>query len=198
MPNFELKKIKSKTILISLIVCIFLQTALVFYFIQFNSSDRFHNENKKNEITSTSNIEKSGYSLVKNPQYYGLDNNNEPFTISAIDAIQISNNRVLLNHVIGTAKLNPTTTLTFYSESSEMELDSYTINAHKAKIKVNGITLTTDNAIINTKSHSLEGKQNVNVKENIAEITADYCIITENYNEVFFRSINHVTTYITP
>lgn len=198
MSYFNLRNIKSKLLTICLGAGIILQIGIIAYFFYPTNSTISDQMNQENMTVTASNIEESSYSLIKNPQYFGLDNNNEPFTITAIDATQTNKNTVLLNQMAGTAKLNPNTPISFFSDNSEMELENYIVNAHNARIEINGVILTAEEATINTKTKYLKGEKNVKAKGNATEILADYCLITDNYKEIIFKSNNKVTTYITP
>jgi hypothetical protein len=181
--NFILKGIK--ILLLTLIACIFLILFLPVIFKKDSDKiDIFYNDDNNKELLNNN----SNHSVVTKPEFFGVDNSNQKYKISASQGIQNDSNHLTLSKVNANIALKDDSIFSVLSEKADISLQDNTLKlTGNVNLSFNNeATLITDEADLNYKSKHAKSTSGVTLKSNYGNISAQNFESSDSYNHIKF------------
>lgn len=144
------------------------------------------------ELSETSN---KSSPHIKKPKFYGFDNQNRPYTVTADSGTQIDKDHAELSNVYSNIKLHKN------NESIEMNSDKAELFVSDKKLNLNGnieinvnseYKILTNTATVNYNDQNVIGDE-VSVEGKIGKINANSFFVDDSYKVITFKNKVHTT-----
>lgn len=134
---------------------------------------------------------------IDKPEFYGMDDKNQPYTITAEIGEQLDKDNMKLNSVTSDMKLNNGTNIQLLSNQAFIAIDKDIVElSGDIKIDIDkDYTLRTEKAQIHYKDSSAKGDTRVEVTSEKAHIEADSFETANSYDEIIFNNNVKTTLY---
>lgn len=187
------KHVKFAKVLLLSLFCTLSAIIFVLPFIGTKNHDNLKiiaSDNKEEVPETTDNSQ----NIVK-PKFYGFDNVNRPYTITADKGTQVDKNRVELSNVFSDIKLDEGKNyIAMTSQTADVQLSEKILNL-KGDIEItvdSEYKVNTDSAIVNYGERRVNGNE-VKVEGKIGTINANSFSIDESYKVISFSDKVHTT-----
>ncbi len=153
----------------------------------------FSNDNEKNKVEANGKKADAELPVMLKPNFFGNDDNGQPFNITAVSGVSVSEDKVVLTEIAANM---------FLKDNSKIALNSshgvYT-SKNKQLILNGGVVITTDkgykfetsSAQVETKTNMATGSEEVNITGRLGYIDAKGFTITNSGDEiVLFGGVN--------
>lgn len=185
------KRVKVAKVL--LLTIFFVLTALILL-LPFVST-KTHENLKIISDSSGSDIQASEAQTILKPKFYGFDNSNKPYTITADSGVQIDKDTVELQNVFSDIKFGDDKNyLTMVSDKANVSLDKKTLDL-SGNIEINidsDYKVNTELATVDYGEKVIKGGE-VSVKGDMGDINAQGFSIDESYKVITFKDRVHTT-----
>ena len=142
-----------------------------------------HGVLKKKDIASSSEV------TIANPRFFGVSNDNRPYTIISKSGNQINKNLIELFEVSGDISLKNDDFVLLKSDQGILELDQDNLEmiGNVEVIVEDRYVINTDKAFINYKEQSGYGYSPIRINSESTTIMADEFLITQHHNELILK-----------
>lgn len=122
------------------------------------------------------------------PKFFGEDNNNRPYNISAKSSVSVSSEKIVLIDIEAEIELQDKSKVKLASEQGDYFLTKkeLTLSQGVKIVTGNGYTILTNSAYVNLEENLITGGERVTVSGAMGDITSNGFIITNSGDEIKF------------
>ena len=159
---------------------------------------------KESDKKTEANSKKADTELVVNmpvmldPEFYGHDENGQPFSLRAGNAVSVSKKNIVLSNISGEMKFEDGTNLTLSSDQGDYFIKNKEISLNgNVILEVDkGYTFKTNSSYIKIKENMATGSEPVEITGKIGDIEANGFNIRNSGDEILFfggvKMVSHI------